>query len=451
MWTIKKLAEELNANQEIREWRIFQNDITRRERYFLSNQKIIEVDQDRSSKAQNITAEIMTRGHSRNRQGQIRFKFFIQLDMKKQIMKAIQLAQQVDVEFWALPTEIQKSNRELKTADPEIMGDPESILNRLSVDLEKNVTLFNNQKFNSAEIFLSKIKKSMYLSNGLIYQNVQSQIYTEAAFSGLRGKHSDEFLQTQWAVHQDQLDMKELISYTHQNAGNILNVKPPKTGKYCALIDQSVLMGLFHSCLGQLSASNQYQKLPHKKIGDDFIPDPKGDLVHLSLDPFFDFGADTTAYSADGILQKEIKLIEANNVQNIITTKQYADYLKLDPTPCRGTLRLRPGTRTKEELIRSEHKVLEICQFSAMFYNHATCTFSSEIRLAKLHDRDSGKVEFIKGGSLSGSLFENFANVNFSKETAYQMDFSSFGSDSGIGEGYYGPKYALIRDVSIAH
>jgi hypothetical protein len=90
--------------------------------------------------------------------------------------------------------------------------------------------------------------------------------------------------------------------------------------------------------------------------------------------------------------------------------------------------------------------VIEILQFSGLFADPNSGTFSSEIRLAKLYDNEKNQITYLKGGSLSGSINENFKKVKFSKNRVKKAHFSS---NSPVGQGYYGPEFALMNDVSI--
>jgi hypothetical protein len=98
-------------------------------------------------------------------------------------------------------------------------------------------------------------------------------------------------------------------------------------------------------------------------------------------------------------------------------------------------------------LIQSAPRVLEILQLSGLFTDANSGTFSSEIRLARLHDRETGAVKYVKGGSLSAAILENFKELRLSSEVVHRQHFET-GSSSG--EGYLGPCFALMNDVSIA-
>ena len=107
---------------------------------------------------------------------------------------------------------------------------------------------------------------------------------------------------------------------------------------------------------------------------------------------------------------------------------------------------VKPGCLSYEELTQQAPLVLEILQFSGLFTDANTGTFSSEIRLARLFDNEKKQVTYIKGGSLSGSISENFRELRLSHSKISRAHFSN---ESANGQGYFGPEYALLSNVSI--
>jgi hypothetical protein len=212
------------------------------------------------------------------------------------------------------------------------------------------------------------------------------------------------------------------------------------------LIDSEVLATLLNGHVSQLTAANSYNGLPFVRPGDELIPGGPADSFTLTLDPGLEYGADTAAISEQGSLQEKLVLVENNRVQATASDKQYADYLSSSPTTVRGDLVMEPGSLSYAELTKAEPQVLEILQFSGLFADANSGTFSSEIRLGRLFDRQSGTVRYIKGGSLSGSISENFRGARFSKERVRRAHFSS---NNTKGEGYFGPEFALLTGVSI--
>ena len=198
--------------------------------------------------------------------------------------------------------------------------------------------------------------------------------------------------------------------------------------------------------MSHLSAQNSYLSLPFRKVGEELIPGAEGDLLTLTLDPTLPFGADTSSLSDEGVLQRPLKLVEKNRVLATMSDKRHADWLNIPASTVRGNLVVAAGTKSFLELTRSAPQVIEILQFSGLFADPNSGTFSSEIRLAKLHDNVTGKVTYLNGGSLSGSIAENFKKTQLSDKTVKR---SHFLSDAPHGQGYLGPEFALLGDVSI--
>jgi predicted Zn-dependent protease len=247
-------------------------------------------------------------------------------------------------------------------------------------------------------------------------------------------------------VTLDDLPIDKLFDETSERARHSLDTEKPSTGKYSVIVDSEVLATLFHAQLSQLSSSNSYHGLPFVKPGDDLIKNATGDLITLTLDPSLDYGADTAAVSEQGLPQSPFRLVDQNKVIATSTDKRYADYLQQPVTTVRGNVVVEGGALSYQELTKQSPRVIEILQFSGLFADPNSGTFSSEIRLARLYDNETGKVSYLKGGSLSGSFGENFQSVRFSRDRVKRAHFSS---NSASGEGYFGPEFALLSNVSI--
>jgi predicted Zn-dependent protease len=324
--------------------------------------------------------------------------------------------------------------------------DLERVMSEMTAKIERAVGKRRPSNFNSAELFLSLHDRTLHLSNGFTHRGSQSRIYSETAYSFTKNGKSDEYLNSRWAVSLDELDIDELFDETSDRVEHSLDVEKPMSGKYPVIIDAEVLATLFNGHISQLHAKNSYQGLPFLKVGLPLIPEAHADLVTLTLDPHLEYGADTAAVSSDGTLQEPIQLVDRNQVVATATDKRYADYLKTPMTSVRGSVVVELGSRSHAELTRAEPRVIEILQFSGLFADPNSGTFSSEIRLAKLYDNEKGTVTWLKGGSLAGSITENFQGVRFSNKRVKRSHFSS---NELRGTGYYGPDFALLSDVSI--
>jgi len=450
-WTLDQLKSELSKRDEIKGWAVTQEHVQRRERYFMQDGQSLVIDQDRNVHSQSIGAKIMVKLAKSSRQGEIFKKLFPALPLREQIDMAIAAARETDHQAWELPTQVPSDIPELKTTDPRMAEDLESVVGELTAQIETAVTRKRNTVFNSAELFLSVHHRELHLSNGLKHRSSQSRIYTEAAYSFSRKNpagtlESDEYLNTRWAVSLDELSIEKLFDETSDRAEQSLDVIKPETGKYSVIVDSEVLATLLNGHVSQLSGGNAYNGLPFIKPGSELIAGAQGDLITLTLDPTLEFGADTAPLSDQGLIQMPLRLVENNRVLTTATDKQHADYLGVPATTIRGNVVVSPGKLSYSELTRHAPKVIEILQFSGLFADPNSGTFSSEIRLARLFDNVRGKVTYLKGGSLSGSIVENFRGARFSSSVVKRSHFSS---ESNVGNGYQGPEYALLSEVSI--
>jgi predicted Zn-dependent protease len=451
-WNLDQLKIELTQRKEIKGWIITEEHVHRREKYFMMEHGRLITDQDRNVHSRNMAIKIMVHLPNRpDRQGEVSKKLFSALPLNEQIDSAIESALQTDHQAWSLPTDFSKEIPTRVTTDPKMAEDIEGVLNELTLKIEGAVHKKRNTQFNSAELFLSVHDRELHLSNGLHHRSSQSRIYTEAAFSFSKRRkdqelESDEYLNSHWAVQTKDLPIEKIFDEASERAENSLNVTKPLTGKYSVIIDSEVLLTLLHGHLTQLYAANTYHGLPFIKPGMDFIPQASQDLLTITLDPTLEFGAGTTAVSEQGLIQAPLKLVDQNRVLATATDKQYGDYLKLKPNTVRGNVVIEPGKLSHQELTQQAPFVIEILQFSGLFNDPNSGTFSSEIRLAKLYDNEKKKVTYIKGGSLSGAIQENFQGLKLSRN---QVKRSHFSSDGLYGQGYFGPEFALLSDVSI--
>lgn len=444
-WNLDELKKELKSRADVKGWILTQENTHRRERYFLMDGKAPAIDQDREVHSQSVEARFFVDIGKPGRQGEIAKKLFRERPLKPQLDAAILAAKQTDHQAWALPTAAPADIPQTKSCDPKMAEDLQGSMDEVSHQVLREVLRGRNTQFNSAELFMSVHHRELHLSNGLTHRSSQSRMYVEAAYSCQEGGKSDEYLHTAWTISPQDVSISDLFSEASERAQISLDTKKPHTGKYFVLIDADVLAALFGGYVQHLYASSEYLQLPFKDPGSEFIPGARGDLITLKLDPSLEYGAVTTGVSDQGVVQKPLVLVRDNRVEATATDKQHGDYLGRASGTYRGNVVLQPGKLDHDQLVQAEPMVLEILQFSGLFANPHQGTFSSEIRLARLYDNQTGKVSIVKGGSLSGSIPENFRHARFSSETAKKAQF-----DYGSAAGYFGPKYALLSEVSVS-
>ncbi len=470
VWTIDDLKQALaeaikpaaeGAEGSITGWLLAEERVHRRERYFLAEPgAALAIDQDRASDSYNVVLTLFVAlcveagagVGAESRQGEISKKLFMSLPLPEQLAAARAAARQTDQRSWALPPAYGGDLPNLLTADQGLLEDMDGCMEKMTAQIAAAVNVARPTQFNSAELFMSSHQRHWYLSNGLSHQAVQTRIYVEAAYSMAQtaadgAPISDEYLHTQWAVNMADISVSALFDETSERAMRMLQVRPPIAGNYPVIIDAEVLATLFHDQLSQLSAVNAYNKLPFIAPGAELIKAAQGDLITMVLDPDLPYGADTALFSRAGVRQQVLTLVDKNIVQATAADQQHASYLGSPVTSVRGNVVVAPGSLSHAEISRAAPLVIEILQFSGLFTDANSGTFSSEIRLARVFDNVNGSVHYIKGGSLSGAVADNFKGLRLSHEVVKHTHFSSA---VPRGQGYLGPKYALLSDVSIA-
>lgn len=444
-WNLEQLKTELKTNKSLKGWIVTQENTHRRERYFLKDGKGVAVDQDREVHAQSVEVRLFVDIGKAGRQGEITKKLFKEAALKPQIESAIEAAKQTDHQAWDLPKEIPSDLPEVKSCDPRMMEDLNRSMDEVTSEILRATSVSRKTDFNSSELFMSVHHREAHLSNGLTHRTQQSRMYVEAAYSYTENGNSDEYLHTSWTISPKDISVSQIFQEASDRAEHSLNVKKPTSGKYHVILDADVLATLMNGYASHLYAHSEYLSLPFKRPGEEFVAGASGDLLTLRLDPSLEYGAVTVALGDQGVVQKPLVLVDRNKVVATATDKQHGDYLGRKASTYRGNVVVDAGKLSHSQLTQAAPQVLEILQFSGLFFSPNTGTYSSEIRLARLFDNQTGKISYIKGGSLSGSIADNFKFARLSAETTKKAHFDYGGQASG----YMGPAYALVSEVSV--
>jgi predicted Zn-dependent protease len=168
----------------------------------------------------------------------------------------------------------------------------------------------------------------------------------------------------------------------------------------------------FHS-----SAQAAYRKLarfsPGKLVTGGRIA---GEPLALATNPTASYGTASTPFDADGVALRRLSLVEDGRLVRYWATKEYADYLRIEPTGPITNVELPAGETAEADLLR-DGASLQVVSFSWFNPDALTGDFATEIRLG--YERRRGKERPVKGGAVQGNLFDAFRRATFSRETAW--------------------------------
>ena len=147
-----------------------------------------------------------------------------------------------------------------------------------------------------------------------------------------------------------------------------------------------------------------------KPIADDI----KGDTITIKAVKNLPNSPSNFDYDAEGAPIFDCSLMENSVPKHFAGNRMFSQYLGLEESFIISNWSVSGGKMSASELRNGEF--LEIVEFSDFQVDTMTGDIFGEIRLAYYHDKD-GHVTPVSGGSVSGNMQDNLADMYMSKET----------------------------------
>lgn len=365
--------------------------------------------------------------------------------LSSQIASAFQNAQLVENPVWNLASPSNTPYPQIETADPAIVKDIITEHHKLLTSACAKAQTVNGVKINSGELYTNLHTEYFETSTGIQGEQQSTDVYFEIALEKLPIPNDQEVLKYKKAISVEEANLGAFIQETVEETLSIEKAQMPETeSDVVVLVDGHTISDFFHTLVSQLNAENEYRKSPHFLPGDCVHNGEKiqnSDRLKMTLDPTLPVMAESTPYTSEGLPACKAVVIDNDIVQDQLIDTRMGDYLHKKANGIVGNIVLEPGTLTKTELIESVPKCLEVVSFSSLLLNPNTLTWSSEIKLARLHQTGTPPC-IIKGGVMSGSLKENLRHFHFSKN---QVKHNAVAEVFEPAKGYWGPDAMLIH------
>jgi PmbA protein len=182
------------------------------------------------------------------------------------------------------------------------------------------------------------------------------------------------------------------------------------------LLAASVLGGT-STYLTQSSAAATYARLSRFEVGESVYlgRERTGDPFTLHSNAQRPFSVRSYRFDSDGLPAQDVLLIEDGVLRARTATQRYAQYLNIPPTGRPGLAEIAPGPTPMADLLHADPLLYQVVAFSSPNVDEVTGNFGMEIRLGYEIGPDGTRP--IRGGSVSGNLFEAMADARFSAET----------------------------------
>lgn len=433
----KTELKKLLSDPQVQFWKLEEIQTQRREFYLCQGQEGVEQNQSRLVKINDSFLEVWTQGKD-GRLGYGKARLNPTRDLAVQVKDLFDKSQLASEEKW---TPGAPSSPSLKPQArlcahqflEDFTGSSENLKNQLVSEIER----VKEADFNSAELFCSLSSHEITSSNGFQSDFKRSKIYVEVCFSSSSAEDSQEFMETRWAVRPEDLSFKSLCESCVKGSQGLLQAQPMPAGVYTAKLRDEDLGLILNHLKDRFSGGSGYKGMPFFEKGSELLKGFEGQPFELRLNPNRDFGLNALGFDVWGLKEEALLLVADNQVKNNSYSQKFSQYLAQPANVSDGVLEVLPQGR--EVTAPEEH--LEILQFSGLFVDGISMTFSSEIRLARLVRKDGSSV-FVKGGNFSGSFKENFSKV------IWAGDLSLVGVEGE--DSVYLPRHAYLNDVSVS-
>jgi predicted Zn-dependent protease len=351
---------------------------------------------------------------------------------------------------WELPAPAGEPIGHPLECDPALLEDLPGATDALLSSVEKSAAGLEGVRINAAELYADVSKRTQLLSTGIRVERNLSEIYFECAMEPARAEtNTQEVHNVVRGVHQSSLDLPAFMNECAEETRALGCVEVPRSDpRAVVLVRAEALNQILHALLGQLDLSAEYHKRPHLKEGEAVhAGELTGEPLELALDPFLDYMAESGAHTREGLPASRGNLVAGGRVALRVGSHRMAQYLGRPWNGVYGNLVVPPGRLGREELIAGCPRVIEVKAFSSLLVSSDTLTWSSEIKLAVLHEPGRAPV-FLKGGVMAGDIRQNLAAAFYSRETR-RVNQTEDGYHPAMG--YEGPRWARFgRGVSVS-
>jgi predicted Zn-dependent protease len=285
----------------------------------------------------------------------------------------------------------------------------------------------------SAEAFCDFRRVHLVNSLGLDRTREETSAFVEyilLAAATNRGATGGDETETYSSMRTRTLAADALAARVDADARSVIDAqraRMPDSGVVdVVLVEQGIdeIYDAFVAHAGGGAAFEGWSKLkPGKAVVDDGPDDVSGDVgdrLSLVSDPTVPGGLASFAFDDTGLSGAKVVVVDDGIFVGRPLEQRYACWLDQAPTSSWGNVVVASGRRTRAELlVPGPRPLLLLERFSQLTPHPTTGSFSGELRLGYAIDA-AGRAPPapLKGGSLTGNVFDAFRRAQFSAERA---------------------------------
>lgn len=344
--------------------------------------------------------------------------------LTKKLNAAIKKAKAAKNKYYPLASK-QESIKDIK----EISYDLNDVASNVAKAVFK-ADVYKQGWINSTEIFVSKYTKEFANSNGVNHKTNSFKIEIECIPTWSNKKEEFELYKF---YESNKIDYKQITAEVNEilclakdrsSAKKLKDVKLPKDIK--VLIKNDMRDDIVDNICSNLSYRCLYMHQNHYNIKDVV----SNNSFDLTMKAEIKGCAASAKFDKNGVKLSSKKIVSKGIAKNTFGGIQFGHYLGVKDIT--GSLPVCELNAKGINYKKDKHLIIET--FSSPQLEENSGYWGGEVRLARYFD--GKKYIPLTGFSISGNIYEDLKNVEFSSETA-------------VSSSYKGPKYFIFKNVSI--
>ena len=286
---------------------------------------------------------------------------------------------------------------------------------RMFIDALASVRETETEDLNSYEIFANQVERRLINSEGVDITEHYPSSMVEVVVNARKDDHEIELYRLYHLGACNPKTLKADIEETMQIGKDRLDAKPtPALGNAPVVFSTDAALEIYNYFLDNLNAAYVVRRMSSFELGKPLAEDIKGDKITLKALRQLKDSPSNFAYDPEGAPIRDAVLIEGSVPREYVGSRMFSQYLGLEDAFSVSNWEVLGGSRTAAEL--RQGKFLEIVEFSDFQVDSMTGDIFGEIRLGYFHDGE-GNITPVSGGSVSGNMMDNLAQMHLSAET----------------------------------
>jgi predicted Zn-dependent protease len=274
-------------------------------------------------------------------------------------------------------------------------------------------------RLSSAELFATGSEITLRNSRGIDIARSETDLFCDLILIASDGDQSAEYHAMPQRRRLADMPIEDIVQRAARCARDSLRVTTPATHEGPVVISGEALVDLFSPLIFHSSARAAYQSMSRLAPGDSISGEGEiqGDRLTFISNALLPYGISSAPFSEEGLPGERLVIIQDHRLQARWAEQRYAEYLHIRPTGGLANIEIPAGTHAVQDLLNNDGPLYHLVDFSWLNPDDLTGNFVAEIKLG--YRLEHGQRTPIKGGSLSGNLFEALGNVRLSRETQF--------------------------------